>query len=347
MRELPKKNRFIEEYKNLHCSTTAKQDFVFVTIMNNGDNDFSDLFKILNKYKNTTIEIRNINSLKELNKLCDILSVCDYSGNIIINLISRINGKASIKGLINNKFINLEELPNYVKINGFYKDNNQSDFTSWAHNLNINNKNTLMSHLTEEDKYIFSEQEKVIRSFYVELVDACPEIMTYDEKTRFEKVFMYVKNNFLYANVIDIDGYVRTGFEYTHDAVETYKRREGVCNGRSNLLTLVTNNNLLKCNSAVVDGYTEPGGIHPHGLAHTWNVFVDRNGNAYYYDLSFSNFNRREVHDVGRRRIDRVYYSNVQEIMDRPLLPPRRELNSQVSQKVKLNRPLPPRRKEQ
>ena len=347
MAELPKKNNIMEEYENLHCSIVLSRKFISIIILGDEDSDLLDILKILNKYKDFNVEIKNITKLSELNKLCYILGSYDYSGKVTINLLSKTTGNYSIKGLSNNKYINLEALPSYVKIKGFYENNKQSDFSSWAHNLNINDKITLMGCLTEKDKSLFVTQERVIKAFYNEFIKEYPNISSLSEKERFEKAFMYVMYEIKYNfECLAEDGYVNDYGYYANDAVETYKRRSGVCGGRSNLLTMVTNNQLLRCNSATVDGRIEPSKNYPNGLGHSWNVFIDNDGNAYYYDLSFRNFTRREVHDMGERKIDRVYYSNVQKILDTPKLPPRRE-TIPLPQKVKANRPLPPRREEQ
>jgi hypothetical protein len=339
MPEMPKRVNNSEDYKSLHCVVPKDKSFISICIMDDKDNDLSDILKVLSKYPGTNIEIKNITTLKQLNVICSLLGAYDYSGNVTINILSRLHGNnAYLKGLTNNKVVNLEALPCYAKINGFYKNNSQSDFTSWAHNLNYNDRNTLLNCLTDDCKSIFLEQERVIKSFYNDLIKEYPYIMNLDEKSRLETVFEYLSKNIRYANVLGPDGLAKLGYEYTHDAVETYKRHEGVCNGRANLLALVTNNNLLKINSAVVDGYTEPHETaYNRSLPHTWNVFVDENGNAQFYDLSFRQFTGRDIHDLGERSITNVYYSNVKDILDIPTLPPRR----------KSYRPLPKRREGQ
>lgn len=348
MQEMPKRDRLTEEYKNLYCSITYSRRFISITILDNEDNDLIGLLNILNKYKDFNVEIRNITKLSELNKICSLLGSYDYSGKVTINLLSRVTGNSSIEGLSNNKYINLESLPSYAKIKGFYENNKQSDFSSWAHNLNINDKITLMGCLTEGDKNLFAKQERVIKAFYNEFIKEYPNIMLLGEKERFETAFMYVMSEFKYNfGCLANDGYLSDDGYYANDAVETYERRSGVCGGRSNLLTLVTNNSLLRCNSATVDGRIEPSNNYPNGLDHSWNVFICNNGRAYYYDLSFRSFTRRDIYDLGQRRIDRVFYSNVQEILSRPPLPPRKVVESEDSPKVNIKRPLPPRREEE
>ena len=347
MSQLPKRDRLVEEYKNLYCSILNSRKLISITIIDSEDNDLLGFLKVLNKYKDYNVEIKNVTKLSELNQLCYILGSYDYSGDVVINLLSKVNGNAFMKGLSNSKYINLEVLPSYAKIKGFYENNKQSDFSSWAHNLNENDKNTLMRCLTDKDKTLFLEQERVIKSFYNEFIKEYPDILTKSEKERFETAFMYVMCEFKYNfNSLAEDGYVRDDSHYVNDAVETYKRRSGVCGGRSNLLTLVTNNALLRCNSATVDGLIEPSSNYPNGLGHSWNVFINNDGSAYYYDLSFKSFTRRDIHDLGERRINGIYYSKIQEILSRPQLPPRKEPNSQLSPKVSVLKPLPPRRDE-
>lgn len=340
MTELPRRNKITEKYDDLYCEISPRLDFLNITIIDPSANITDHLLSILNRYKNATVVIKNISTLKELNNLCSFFGEYSYSGSVEINLTSRINNCGSLKGLSNNKYINLEALPNNVKISGFSFNGTQSDFTSWAHNLNNTDKNTLLNCLTTENKQLFLEEERIIKSFYSELIKVYPEIMTYDEKKRFEILFMYVNCYYKYdSESLDESSYVRLGCDYAHSAIETFKRGKGVCDGRSNLLTMVTNNSLLRCNSSSIDGYTDKTG----GLPHTWNVFIDQDGSAYYYDLSFRNYTRREIHDIGERRITKIHHSKVQEIFDRKELPPRRN----NSPKVRVLKPLPPRREEQ
>lgn len=338
MPNLPKRNGYVEYYKNLHCRITS-DNTILISIMNKVDDDLTDLYKILFKYPKANVVIKNINSLKELNSLCRILGTCQYDGNVTIDLLSRITRNHSLEGLVNNMYIDLEDLPSFVKINGFYKNSTQTDFSIWAHNLNVEDKTTLLRCLTDEDKKLFMEQEKVIDSFYNEFIEACPEALTLSEKERFEKVFMYIFINFPYSfEALGSDGDVKLDCYHTKDALETYKNRRGVCGGRANLLTLVTNNPKLCCNSATISGNTEPSSTYPNGQSHAWNVFIDNDGKAYHYDLSFKSFCRRDLLDIGERRIDEIYNSNVKKIFDSipPELPPR----------TRNYRPLPPRREE-
>ena len=341
MPAIPRRSDIVEDYNGLDCRVFPSDKIIKVTLLGSSDNNYSDLFKILRKYDGYNITIQNIISVGDLNKLCSILGVCDFSGSVEINLCFKIGNNKFIKGLTNNTFINLEALPSYVRIKGFNNNNDQTDFTSWAHNLNAQDKITLTDCLTSQDRLIFQTQENVMGSLFNEIKRAYPDIMSYDEKRRFETAFWYVKNNFPYSSeVIGPDGLAKEYTDYSKDAVETYRRRRGVCSGRSNLLTLVANSPLLKCNCTSIGGHTAPSSVYPNGLPHCWNVFIDSDGKAYHYDLSFNNFYHKELNELEGRRIDAVYYSMVQEIINQyqtpPALPPRR----------KSYRPLPPRREQ-
>ena len=357
-RELPKRRHIIEEYKNFKCINYEK--YIHIYIKENNDGDFSDLHRVLEKYPNANININKFYKLSELNTVCDLLEHKSYSGKVTLNLINTYSEKGFIDGLKNNERINIDDLPDYVEINGFFKNNKQNDFSLWAHNLNDIDKRKLFKHLCLSDKAIFLEQEKVIKEFMSELMQKHPNIMSYDEKTRFEIVFKYVNENFRYEyECIDPnnpEGNTLGGpLNPAHDAVETYKRRKGVCDGRSSLLALVTNNSYLKCNCFIIDGRTAPSAKYPEGQPHGWNVFIDRDGRAYFYDLSFA-IVARDIHNLEGRTLNICYNSVVYDKLERlfsltqlsqrgddirnvpPPLPPRKASIGSMPP------PLPPRR---
>ena len=140
-RELPKRRHIIEEYKNFKCINDGKN--IHIQIKENNDGDFSDLHRVLEKYPNADINIYKFYKLSELNTVCDLLEHKSYSGKVTLNLINTYSEKGFIDGLKNNERINIDDLPDYVEINGFFKNNKQNDFSLWAHNLNDIEENCL------------------------------------------------------------------------------------------------------------------------------------------------------------------------------------------------------------
>ena len=122
---------------------------------------------------------------------------------------------------------------------------------------------------------------------------------------------------------------VKFGYEWSQDAIETFKRGRGVCEGRSNLLTLVTNNPLLNLRCITAEGKLGTTG-------HAWNQFITDNNDIRNYDLSFNRF--RDVSFDDAEKYDHTYnrlYPCVLEIVKK-----KRKQNNSLK-KNKRFRPLP------
>lgn len=351
-RRLPPRGDRIENYNNIEVHVYDKINEIRVLLKENMEDDFSSLYTILNKYSNRTVRIIGIYSTRSLNKIIEILHNFNYSGTIILQIAP------GIKNLYNDKKINLELLPDNVKISGFGNLHNQTEFKTWCHNLNQKDKKTLLNCLDEESKMNFLIEEKVICEFYSTITRLYPDIMRYSPSDRMKKIFDYVKEKYPYAfeclnSTMDA---VIPGTLWSQSAIETYRRGRGVCQGRANLLTLVTNNPLLKLDCVTVDGKI------PGNVGHSWNEFIDEDGKVTHYDLSFNKKGiptrkmsgytikeeypyikemreQGELEELNRRQAPPPLPQRRQTL---PPLPPRRDTEEP---KIRvLRRPLPPRR---
>lgn len=284
-KELPKSLAQTEYYKNIKC-VSYNSNYINVYLEKNEENDFSDLLDILEKYDNKTVNIHNFYSRNTLNRIIYLLSNNSHKGNIVLNLLSKNNDNDIdiTYDLDNRRYINIEIIPSNVKIIGFSNNNKQNEFTTWAHNLSKVDKLNLLKCLEENNKELFIKQEKIAVSFYKDIIKVCPNIMDYNSFDRFNIIFKYFKTKYPYASEclnINGDG-VKLGSEWSQDAIETYKRGRGVCEGRANLLTLVTNNPIFNLRCVTVEGK------YGH-IDHVWNQFIDDNNIIRNYDLSFYN----------------------------------------------------------
>ena len=324
---------YVENHHNFICTTRPKDKFIEFELIDNGNNDFSEILSVLNKYKNYRVTISNIYSRNILNTLCNVLSNNTHKGNIKL-VISCYGKEYLMDDLTNNKPIIIELLPDNVKLDAFPNYNEQNEFTTWAHNLNYKDKESLKRCLTDVSKKRFEDQELVMYKLYRDIIRRYPSIRTFDERARFNIVFDYVLRNYPYSgSSCKPNGHIRDDGRWACDPIETYKRGTGVCSGRSNLITLVSNSPLLHINCITVNGETDGE------LPHAWNAFVD-NGKLYHYDVCFPHLVNNTLTKDVCHKIESYYYCAKEDIDKSriPELPPKRK---------KFTPPeLPPRRKE-
>lgn len=299
-RELPEKTYKTNKIGNYDV-TFYKNNEVEIVLDNNNQLNEVLLKVLLSSYNN--IKIHNITSVNQFNSLVSFISENDFNSNILINLLA---GKEDniINGLENNRYINLESIPDNVKLLAFKANNSQTEFSTWAHNLNSEDKHTLLRVLRDEDKIRFVEQEKVIVDFYNTMVVNYPFIFNMNDKDKFTFIFDYIKTNYPYAyEATNREGTaVCPYFEWSQDALETYRRGRGVCEGRANLLTLVTNNPYMKLNCVTVEGKVG-------NVAHAWNQYIKVDGTVTDYDLSYNYKDKSmvEMRQNRNRSYERIY----------------------------------------
>ncbi len=313
---LPKNDTIKEEYKNM--TIYSNLNVVNIWLHKNDELDFTDLLKVLNKYDNKLINIGNIYSRNVFNRLIYTLKNYDYDGRVVFDLLDndyeddRIN---IISGIENYKKINIEALPKYVKISGFDASNKQTEFTTWAHNLNIKDKKILIEKLTSSSLDRFLEQEKVIINFKKEIFSKYPNFNKLKQKEKMDLLYEYIRVNFPFSFRDFRKEYISS---WAQNPIEVYRLREGINMGRTNLLTLVSNNSILKVNCTSAEGYK-------NGYKHTWNQYVDSDKIIHNYDLSFS------LKDIGIRgikklgfKVDRMYPAVIKCIKSSVMKPKKR-----------------------
>ncbi|MFI3307688.1 MAG: hypothetical protein R3Y21_03890, partial [Mycoplasmatota bacterium] len=130
------------------------------------------------------------------------------------------------------------------------------------------------------------------------------QLLGKDDDEQMEIYFRYVQENYKYAWNDTIQGReTKSGHGYVHDPFYVYENGEGVCDGRSMLLKIMTNNYWLKLPCFIDNGMVNFGGE----TLHVWNVYIDRNGNRKVYDLS-GIANERIV----SYNVDRLYIEDYQ-----------------------------------
>lgn len=299
---------------NFRCSSylnRVRYDYfnhnLFVVLDNESELNSIDLNNMLNKYNSDNVTIMNITSIYNLNNALKTIKNINYNGNIIIDLCSP-DPKSEYKlppmilKLDNRDRIDLSNIPNNVKIHAFSKNNNQTEFTTWAHNLSEEGKKKLYNVLDKEDQELFIKQEKVIGEVVKDICDEYPTILNLSKKEQFDIVFNYINEKYLYAKECTNNGKsLNNDSSWAKDALETYKKGRGACLGRANLLTLATNNNYLRLNCSTVLGKY-------HNVLHAWNEFIDEN-NVYEYDMSFNIKNVTTLREMEEKGYiyDRVY----------------------------------------
>ncbi|MBQ1496389.1 MAG: hypothetical protein IIZ40_03485 [Bacilli bacterium] len=302
---LPKNDTIKEEYKNMTCYSNL--NMINVWLHKNIESDFTDIVKILKKYDYHLINIGNIYSVNVINRLIYILKKCNYKGRVVLDLIdNNYDNKKDgiIRGLDNDSKINLSSIPKYVKISGFDSNNRQTEFTAWAHNLNIKDKKRLIVSLTDNSRDKFLDQEIMIISFKDELLKKCPNFNNLKPKEKMNFLYEYIRINFPYSfDSLNKEGTgVNMNSLWAENPLKVYENRKGLNIGRSNLLALVSNNSLIKVNCTVAEG-------NKNGVKHSWNQFID-DEKIYNYDLAYS-LKDMNMGDIKKNNysIDRMYPS--------------------------------------
>lgn len=282
---------------------------LYLTLGDNSNVNIIDISHFINRYNSKDIDISNFTNSKALVDTFKVIKSLKVDGEIVIDLNSFINNhsyivKNLIMGFNNRTYIDLNNIPSNVKLYCFNKNHRQNEFTTWAHNLNTDNKKKLYKILSNEDKRLFLDEERVISSFFSKIISIYPNILEMPKKEAFNTIYEYFSKEYPYAYECTYNGHlIRENSEWSIDPVETYNKGRGICEGRSNLLTLVTNNNLLRLNCTVVDG--------AYGSTlHTWNQFIDENKQVSDYDLSTSIRDCNSIKEMKEKynhRYDRVY----------------------------------------
>ncbi|MBR4830772.1 MAG: hypothetical protein IKZ96_03300 [Bacilli bacterium] len=275
-----------------------------------GTNSFLELLKILKDNPGCNITIYNIYSYKVFNLLVALFSREEYDGTVTFNLRDSEN---NMDDLEKQEFLDLFNIPSYIKIRGFIQNNEQNSFSTWAHNLGNSFKEELVKHLEDSDRNLFEGQEEVINDFYKEFNKEYHEenegksINEIDSKILFRQIFRLMQRRFYIDRSQAIDyftgNFARPDCPGADDPVQIYKTKKGTSDGLVHLLTLLTNNSTFGLNCVPVSGQLVSG--YPH----EWNEFIDENGNILHYDLTIGmeGLTEDELSKVKERYIEEEY----------------------------------------
>lgn len=289
--------------KNINTCYMPEANLLKIYLQYGNDYNYSEIIKAIYDHRGCSITIADVFSTDALNSVCNILSVLDYDNDITIDLTYSDN----MEDIQNGDYIQLDTLPSNIKIKGFPKDNLQSEFTTWAHNLDPAGKNNVLNVLTKEDKLIFLKQSNVIQKFkkefihYLTISKKLPEetektafayLNSLSERERFELIFDYIRSHFVCISDESSKKY--------DDVVKIFEEGTGSSKGLAHLLTLLSNNYFFNLNCTPVSGVTS------NGIPHTWNLFVDSKNNIYQYDLQH-NIKERPFSETCNRTITNYY----------------------------------------
>ena len=229
----------------------SKYNSLKIILCNSDNINYQSIDEILLKENNKDVEILNVSSIKVLNKLIDSLHNINYDGNISINLKYSENKDMIanvINGLTNKSFIKINMMQDFVKLKGYFKDNIQTEFTTWGHNLDDETKKKFVLSLSSDDKEIFNKEELLIKKFYESIMKKYPDIDSKNDKDKYDLLYS-----------------------------EINKRCENK-DRLGDMTTLLLNNSLFNLNVTNIRGYK-------NGRKHVWNVLIYDDQNIYSYDL--------------------------------------------------------------
>ena len=253
----------------------CKDGTLYMTLSSNIENNLR-LYESILSMKPKKIIIRNVRDLEILKTLIKKIKFfnIDMEIDLLYNSINPI-----IKGLNNNLVVNIDKIPDTLKIRGFNQNNEQTEFTTWTHNLSEENKLRFIKHLVEEDKSIFLKQEKAIKEIYKLIKSYYPNIDKLPRKDAFELISHIISK----INLNKYEKYLKTNKELEHGYM-------------ANLLTLFTNNNLFSINCINSKGSY----LGKHII---WNEVIDEDGEVSGYDIENNKYNEDILHNS-----DYTYY---------------------------------------
>ncbi|MBR4350640.1 MAG: hypothetical protein IKP98_00210 [Bacilli bacterium] len=279
---------YINRTKSFDCRYDNLYGNVLVTLKKD-KTDLDKLRVVLEDNPQDNIIISEIDSVDTFNLLVSIFTNLSFDGTVTLDLLSNADWQ---NGLVKNTIIDLFNIPSYIKIKGFQRDNEQDAFAVWTHNQKDSIKERLFSHLTDLDKKLFEGQEQVINDFYNQFM----EVYKYDDKSIVEEdprvlmvqIFRLIQSRYALDRSLSFDlftgNFIKTDNPKAANAnnpVHIYKEGKGTSDGRVQLLTLLANNSKFKLDCTPVWGNLISGHLHE------WNEYIDSNNRIYHFDLAF------------------------------------------------------------
>ena len=281
--------------------------------------DYNYLLGAIKEYSNNIRKvIIGFDSFNMFNNICKVLS----NNNLNIDIILDISGILKEKYLKKRTLLNFESLPNNIKVSYLslpqgmesqcLSSFNQTQFEEWALWLNEADYENVIKKLTPNSRKRIIFLKTLVTEFYQKHQRL---LMNLNSEQRANYVFEWVRRNIQYDNSA-----VGRDWNYLNetplmrwiyaDSIETYKRKKGVCTGRSRLLKVLLNNKYIKVDCFLVEGTVKgPQGDVPH----EWNTCII-NGQKKYYDLSYNN--RGIINIESRGYFDIKLENGIQEKID-------------------------------
>ena len=263
------------------------------------------LVQFINNLPREVQRVEFINySSNMFNELSKILSANRFNRQIYVNANPKVLTNAA------KKVINW---PNNVKLYNPGSTNYEMyEFDWWCLNLSEEDFSNIINHCDQTTKNRVCELREIVKHVYTVTKNVYPDI---DQKTNKEKAdLMYdvLKNNIQYdaaSTTIGANGLRRRKEEcgYADDPIQTFRRKKGICTGRSALLKSLLNNYYMK-----VPCFITKGNI-PSGDGHAWNEVITGNERI-YYDISF---NVKGEKNINYRNVDHSDYYDYKDTMPR------------------------------
>ena len=254
-----------------------------VYLTDNSIIDLLDIKNMITRFDPKRVDIINISSYKELNDIIRVLDVLNLSCKIRlqINSVDPESKKKyqSIKGLENRTRLDIDRIHHNCKINYCNTNDDQTEFSTWCHNLSEEKKIELYNSLNKSSKDRFMAEERVIKGFIEEIALFDKFFLKRSKNDQLLIIKDYIKNNYGIIRDDSCFGFNIDKDDYINNPVDVFRLKQGSVRGISNLITLVTNNNYLRINTTLAIGKKDH-------KKHYWNEVINDDKELLEFDVS-------------------------------------------------------------
>ncbi len=269
-----------------------------ISINNSDSFDISkfiiDVNNQIKRYYIDEIVINNIKSIDMLNEILKSIVYINHSTKITLDLTYGLENISKKSNMI------IGSLPSNLTIKTMYSYDNtiESEFITFMHNLDNNDKMKIFRSLDEKTKKYFIEEERIMYLFYNEMVRYLPNINELSNEEKFDIIFNYVQNR--YRNTFtEIDN------RNDSDVINVYNNKKGNSSGISKFIKLVTNNNLFNIDSYTVIGNLKTGSKLP--IEYNEVVIGSK---VYQYDITYG------IKKQNEEKLDREIINRDSKVID-------------------------------